>query len=52
MLYMAAAFWPSYYGKSFVKSNKSLVLTWVMSCSMMSTFTFLPVIKIESTNLM
>ena len=52
ILYGLAIFWPLAYGRSFIVANKALVLHWVSGCFLMSLFTFLPVIKVESSNTM
>ena len=41
--------WQASYGPQFFKENKSLVISWVVGCLMLSTFTLLPVVKIESS---
>ncbi|KAJ5225445.1 GPI ethanolamine phosphate transferase 1 [Penicillium chermesinum] len=45
-----AAFWPSSYGFGFVRRNALLTVTWAIGCSLMSTFTLLPVTKMEDVN--
>ncbi|KAK5277878.1 Glycosyl phosphatidyl inositol anchor synthesis [Cryomyces antarcticus] len=35
----------------FVRQNESLVAAWAVSCALMSTFTLLPVVKIEDMNI-
>lgn len=52
VLWVAAIFWPTVYGVKFVQDNKSLFVTWVVSCVAMSSFTLLPAMKIEDVNLM
>ena len=47
-----ASFWPFLYGRTFAKSNKVLIATWVVACLCMGIFTLLPAMKTESTNLM
>ncbi|KAL8818235.1 MAG: hypothetical protein Q9191_007984, partial [Dirinaria sp. TL-2023a] len=49
--FLIAAFWPFFYGRTFATNNKILIATWTVACQCMSVFTLLPVIKIESTNL-
>jgi len=51
-LFVAAAAWPVFYGKSFLQENKLLVATWIPACLVMSTFTLLPAIKVEDVTLM
>ncbi|KAF2455152.1 GPI ethanolamine phosphate transferas-like protein [Lineolata rhizophorae] len=46
--YLAGAAWPILYGVLFVKSNPVLVATWMVCCVLMSSFTLLPVVKVES----
>ncbi|KAL8742099.1 MAG: hypothetical protein Q9190_005360, partial [Brigantiaea leucoxantha] len=45
-----AAFWPGFYGREFISNNKILAATWFVACQLMSIFTLLPVIKVESVN--
>jgi GPI ethanolamine phosphate transferase 1 len=47
---MIGAIWPAFYGVRFFKENKWLVLSWSAGCLILSTFTLLPVVKIENTN--
>ncbi|KAH7121198.1 GPI ethanolamine phosphate transferase 1 [Dendryphion nanum] len=49
--YLLATTWPAFYGTEFVKRNAWLVLTWVLSCVLMSIFTLLPANKLEDLNL-
>ncbi|KAK7539702.1 Phosphatidylinositolglycan class N-domain-containing protein [Phyllosticta citribraziliensis] len=49
--YLVATLWPVCYGLNFVKKHFLLVLTWWVSCGLMSTFTFLDAIKVEDINL-
>lgn len=49
-LYILGAFWPLSYGTDFVLTNLSIVLPWMAGCLTLSTFTLLPVIKIENAN--
>ncbi|KAF2489103.1 PigN-domain-containing protein [Lophium mytilinum] len=51
VIYLLASPWPAFYGLEFVKRNALLVLTWVLSCFMMSIFTLLPAMKTENLNL-
>ena len=39
---------PALYGTDFVRQNKTIVLGWAAGCLVLSTFTLLPVVKIES----
>ena len=48
--YILAAFWPFLYGAQFVKDNTTTVISWAAGCLVLSTFTLLDVIKIETTN--
>ncbi|KAK7542981.1 phosphoethanolamine transferase class N [Phyllosticta citricarpa] len=49
--YIVATLWPVCYGLDFVKKHFLLVLTWWVSCGLMSIFTFLDAIKVEDINL-
>ncbi|MCJ1314085.1 Glycosyl phosphatidyl inositol anchor synthesis [Agyrium rufum] len=49
--YLAAAIWPLSQGGHFIGKNRFLLVTWAASCVLLSTFTLLPVIKSESSNL-
>ncbi|KAI9821171.1 MAG: Glycosyl phosphatidyl inositol anchor synthesis [Pycnora praestabilis] len=49
--FILAIFWPMFYGQDFLHQNKVLVATWAASCTLMSTFTLLPVVKAESINM-
>ncbi|KAL2356483.1 Phosphatidylinositolglycan class N-domain-containing protein [Cryomyces antarcticus] len=49
--YLLATTWPAFYGMDFVRQNESLVAAWAVSCALMSTFTLLPVVKIEDMNI-
>ncbi|EON66176.1 GPI ethanolamine phosphate transferase 1 [Coniosporium apollinis CBS 100218] len=49
--YLAAIAWPAFYGMDFVREHQVLVATWACSCGAMSLFTLLPVVKVESINL-
>ncbi|MCJ1284548.1 Glycosyl phosphatidyl inositol anchor synthesis [Xylographa opegraphella] len=48
--FIAAVFWPFFYGQRFVKENKALVIIWDITCILMNLFTLLPVLKVEDTN--
>ncbi|KAK3944805.1 Phosphatidylinositolglycan class N-domain-containing protein [Diplogelasinospora grovesii] len=50
-LFVMGAFWPLFYGLSFLRKHTSLSATWFLSCLAMSTFTLLPAIKVEDVNL-
>lgn len=50
--FLLAAAWPVAYGRSFLSTNKILCAGWAVCCAAMSTFTLLPVVKVESTELM
>ncbi|KAJ5128629.1 hypothetical protein N7476_007249 [Penicillium atrosanguineum] len=41
------ALWPLAYGLSFVRNHAFLTATWALGCCLMSTFTLLPVVKME-----
>ncbi|KAI9720244.1 MAG: Glycosyl phosphatidyl inositol anchor synthesis [Candelaria pacifica] len=47
--FLLAAFWPAFYGRAFLSQNRILVATWSVACTLMSSFTMLPVIKIEDS---
>ncbi|KAK8207493.1 GPI ethanolamine phosphate transferase-like protein [Phyllosticta capitalensis] len=49
--YILATLWPVCYGLDFVKQHFLTVLTWWVSCGLMSTFTFLDAVKVENINL-
>ncbi|KAF8855250.1 GPI ethanolamine phosphate transferas-like protein [Acephala macrosclerotiorum] len=51
VLFVAAVFWPAFYGMNFLKANKELVATWAVACTMMSSFTLLPAMKTEDVAL-
>lgn len=51
-LYILVAFWPAFYGTQFVQTNMALIATWAAVCFTMSTFTFLPVVKVENVIMM
>ncbi|KFX93247.1 hypothetical protein O988_06906, partial [Pseudogymnoascus sp. VKM F-3808] len=46
-LFVLAAVWPFCYGSKFISDNRLLIFTWIASCLAMSTFTLLPVVKVE-----
>lgn len=48
--YIIGAFWPLSYGMDFLQSNLDIVLPWTAGCIALSTFTLLPVIKIENAD--
>ncbi|KAL8693040.1 MAG: hypothetical protein Q9218_002056 [Villophora microphyllina] len=48
--FIAAAFWPTIYGRQFTSQNILLIATWSVACQLMSVFTILPVVKIENIN--
>lgn len=50
--FLFAAAWPAAYGVSFLRANKILCAGWAVCCVAMSTFTLLPVVKVESMGLM
>lgn len=50
--FLLAASWPAFYGHEFYIHNKILIATWAVACILMSTFTLLPVVKVEDTNVM
>lgn len=50
--FLLAAAWPAAYGVSFLNANKVLCAGWAVCCAAMSTFTLLPVVKVESIGLM
>ena len=50
VLYVGGALWPLFYGMDFVSANTLIVLPWTAGCLLLSTFTLLPVIKIENAN--
>ncbi|KAH6612089.1 Phosphatidylinositolglycan class N-domain-containing protein [Boeremia exigua] len=49
--YLLAAVWPIFYGGEFLKNNIWTIVTWVISCVMMSSFTLLPANKAEYISL-
>ena len=51
-MFVAAASWPAFYGMQFLRRNKALTGTWIVSCLIMSSFTLLPAIKVEDITIM
>jgi GPI ethanolamine phosphate transferase 1 len=49
LCYLAAISWPFFYGKEFVRQKKALIGMWAAGCALMSTFTLLPAIKVEDS---
>lgn len=52
LCFVLGAFWPVAYGTKFLGSHALLSAAWAIGCCLMSTFTLLPVLKIESTTTM
>jgi GPI ethanolamine phosphate transferase 1 len=48
VFYLLGAFFPALYGAEFLTKNKSIVSLWAAGCVVLSTFTLLPVVKVES----
>lgn len=48
--YIIGAFWPLSYGLDFFTSNLEILLPWMAGCLALSSFTLLPVIKVENTD--
>ncbi|KIW48602.1 uncharacterized protein PV06_01173 [Exophiala oligosperma] len=48
--YVFGAIFPAFYGVDFINKNRGLVLSWAAGCLVLSTFTLLPVIKVEDAN--
>jgi phosphatidylinositol glycan class N len=46
------ALWPVVHGFGFIRSHALLSVTWALGCGLMSTFTLLPVIKMENIDTM
>ncbi|GAD94390.1 GPI-anchor biosynthetic protein (Mcd4), putative [Paecilomyces variotii No. 5] len=46
--FLLAVFWPLAYGIDFVSTHKLLSATWAIGCGLMSIFTLLPAVKVES----
>ncbi|KOS21519.1 GPI ethanolamine phosphate transferase 1 [Escovopsis weberi] len=51
-LFVLGSLWPASYGLRFLRSHGMVSLAWTASCLMMSTFTLLPAMKVESVDLM
>ncbi|KAL4902800.1 hypothetical protein BDW74DRAFT_157593 [Aspergillus multicolor] len=47
VLFILGAFWPIFYGITFLRQHAALCGTWAVSCLLMSTFTLLPANKVE-----
>ncbi|KAH8690876.1 putative GPI-anchor [Talaromyces proteolyticus] len=47
--FVIAAFWPLFSGIGFLSQHRLLSGTWAVGCLLMSTFTLLPAMKVEST---
>ena len=52
LCFVLGAFWPVAYGTKFLGSHALLSAAWAIGCCLMSTFTLLPVLKIESITTM
>lgn len=50
--YLLAIAWPALYGKDFVLRHRVLCATWSLCCAILSAFTLLPAMKIESATQM
>ncbi|KAJ4291868.1 Glycosyl phosphatidyl inositol anchor synthesis [Kalmusia sp. IMI 367209] len=50
LCYLLATTWPAFYGKDFMKRNAFAVISWVISCMSMSTFTLFEANKEENLN--
>ncbi|KAL9105859.1 MAG: hypothetical protein Q9227_009022 [Pyrenula ochraceoflavens] len=48
--FLLATLWPVSYGRIFLRSNIAVIITWIASCTAMSTFTLFPAIKTENTS--
>lgn len=46
--FLVAIFWPFFYGPEFVRANGKAIALWTGCCALMSIFTLLPVIMVES----
>lgn len=46
--FVLGAFWPLLYGTRFIGEHAALSASWAVGCFVMSTFTLLPVIKVEN----
>ncbi|KAL5614441.1 hypothetical protein BROUX41_004546 [Berkeleyomyces rouxiae] len=51
VLFLVASVWPLSLGWKFIKEHIGLLLTWLFSCVVMSTFTLLPAMKKENLSL-
>jgi GPI ethanolamine phosphate transferase 1 len=51
VLYLLGAVFPALYGTDFVKKNALITMAWAAGCLVLSTFTLLPVIKVESSTM-
>ncbi|KAK1998992.1 phosphatidylinositolglycan class N [Colletotrichum falcatum] len=51
VIYVLAAFWPTTYGLTFLRSNALLGVVWFFACLAMSVFTLLPAMKSEDVPL-
>ena len=49
--YFLGAIFPALYGAEFSKTNKLTMLAWAAGCLVLSTFTLLPVVKVESSTM-
>lgn len=52
MLFLLVAFWPVTHGINFIQKYTTLSATWIVSSLVMSIFTLLPAMKVESVPLM
>ncbi|GAB0133607.1 Glycosyl phosphatidyl inositol anchor synthesis [Epichloe bromicola] len=50
-IFIMAAAWPAVYGLSFLQRHVLLSMIWAVSCLIMSSFTLLPAMKVESVSL-
>ncbi|KIW66603.1 hypothetical protein PV04_05921 [Phialophora macrospora] len=51
VLYLLGAIFPASYSADFVKRNKLILVAWAAGCLVLSTFTLLPVVKVESSTM-
>jgi len=49
--FIIAALWPFCYGVKFIQQYKGTLAVWLLTCGAMSTFTLLPVVKVEDERL-
>ncbi|KAF8477369.1 Phosphatidylinositolglycan class N-domain-containing protein [Kalaharituber pfeilii] len=49
--FILGAFWPFFHGAKFIRQFKGTVVLWIGCCFIMSTFTLLPVVKVEDQRL-